>query len=451
MNMTSVQLPELPKGREFEEYVSSYFQILSYYVERNIIERELDEVLELDIITTDYSNVPPEVNLTEVKSSKWKYRDLFTVKGWMDYLDIENGYLIAKKEGEHLKFAKSKAEELSISLKIFPEIDEPQEILSKFNCDKEFEELGVYKDISVWRFSYWVERNLLKLLKHKKSSHPDKKRYRVLDKYHFKVNSEIFFPENVLKKLDSLYSVFQEYPYLSAKVGHALKGEAFKKDYEKIPNEIYKDTYYQPTRNDVQISTFIEHKARLAILKCAVDYKLYEIANAEGKIKDEVKLELQLGEEIFNITLLDTLPNSFKEGVEEMSKHEYFSKYPVFWQWFLWLFGGFILKDYKQQEYELLSKKTGIPVKEIPKALEVYNLLFPREDGWFMDLSPQSNIKLLRMFSVPFMGIGSHYRKVVYSNSADGDFKDLDLSGNHTAEDLTKWKNLTVELLDWNN
>jgi len=111
----------------------------------------------------------------------------------------------------------------------------------------------------------------------------------------------------------------------------------------------------------------------------------------------------------------------------------------------MWLFGGFILKDYQEKEYEVLSQKTGIPIEEIPNALEAYQILFPRDDGWFMYLSPNSNIKMIKMFSVPFMGVGAHYRKLLYTKS--GKFKDLNLKGMYTLNDLNKWINLTVKVL----
>ena len=111
----------------------------------------------------------------------------------------------------------------------------------------------------------------------------------------------------------------------------------------------------------------------------------------------------------------------------------------------MWVFGGFILKDYEKKEYELLARKTGIPEAEIPNALNSYQILLPRDDGWFIDLSPHSNIKMLRMFPVPFMGIGANYRRVLYTKS--GEFEELELTGEHTLDDLIKWNRLAVEVL----
>jgi len=95
-----------------------------------------------------------------------------------------------------------------------------------------------------------------------------------------------------------------------------------------------------------------------------------------------------LPSEYFNhniISIYDILPSSFTEGISELSKHKYFYLYPIFWQWFLWGFGGFIMLDKKEEELKLLSNKTGIPVDEVENALKVYNILFPtKNNNWFV-------------------------------------------------------------------
>ncbi len=72
------------------------------------------------------------------------------------------------------------------------------------------------------------------------------------------------------------------------------------------------------------------------------------------KMKQKTENKKILG---LNISLLDWLPSLFKKGLNTISKHKYFHKYPIFWQWFMWIFGGFVLKDYESKEYEILSKK----------------------------------------------------------------------------------------------
>ncbi|GAB4209322.1 MAG: hypothetical protein Fur0023_21530 [Bacteroidia bacterium] len=437
--MASISLPDLPKGKEFEEYISAFFQSGGNYIERNIIEREVEEVLELDIITTDYSSSPPEIKLIEVKSGDWGFPDLFKVRGWMDYLNISKGVLVVSKERSNLDFFKEKAQKMNIDLVVILDLRKSKEALSELINNRTIGDV----DISTWRFSYWVERNLLKHLNHKKKSHPYKKCFKALEDYYFEVNSGIFFTENIVEKVDRLYSTFQKFPRISAKCGHELIGKNFDEEHDTLPRETYEDTYYTCNYNDIQISTFIEHRARLAILKNAIDYKLYKMARVENKTKDFKFLEI-FGLN-FEISLLNLLPPSFKRGLDTISKHKYFHQYPIFWQWFMWIFGGFILKDYEEKEYEVLSQKTGIPIEEIPNALESYQILFPQEDGWFMDLSPVSNIKMLKMFSVPFMGVGANYRRLLYTKSKK--FEDLKLNGTHTLNDLIKWNTLTVKVL----
>jgi hypothetical protein len=103
------------------------------------------------------------------------------------------------------------------------------------------------------------------------------------------------------------------------------------------------------------------------------------------------------------------------------------------------------LKDKEEDEYAILSNKTGIPIDEVPNAFQSYELLFPRSGGWFMDLPSDSNIKIMHMFPVPFMGVGANYRRFIHTKT--GKFNDLNLSGRYTLSDLIKWNNLVVDVL----
>lgn len=433
--MPSVRLPALPKGKELEEYISAFFQSAPYYIERNIIERDIEEVLELDIIVTDYQLSPPDIKLVEVKSGSCGFPDIFKLRGWLDYLNLSHAILITTKQFNNLAFFEKKAKALDIDFLAIPSLKAVAAALSDFITAENIPPV----DISTWRFSYWVERNLLKRLNKKKKAHPTQKRYKALEHYYFEVNSEIFFTQYIIEKIDKLYSAFQQYPRISAKCGHEIVGSSFDLEYEALPTQVFEDTYYKCKYNDIQISTFVEHRARLAILKNAIDYKLCEKAGLKGGTGSRSKI---VGQER---SLMDLLPYSFQQGLESISEHQYYHRYPIFWQWFMWLFGGMILKDYKEKEYEILSLKTGIPAGEIPNAFQAYQVLFPLEGGWFVDLSPNSSIEIMKMFPVPFMGIGADYRVSIYTASRK--YEDLSLTGEHTLRDLIKWHNLTVDVL----
>ncbi len=53
---------------------------------------------------------------------------------------------------------------------------------------------------------------------------------------------------------------------------------------------------------------------------------------------------------------------------------------------------------------------------------------------------------MMKMFPVPFMGVGANYKRLLFTES--GEFKDLKLTGRHALNDLIKWNNLTVEVLE---
>jgi len=433
--MAHITLPEMPKGKEFEEEVSALFQSAGFFIERNIKEKDVEEVLELDLIATNYWLSPPDIKLIEVKSGDWGFPDIFKVKGWMEYLNISNGLFIVKEEKPKFDFYQRKIAHLNIDLR---KIRESQ-------IEEGLQDIFVAKpnkiDIVNWRFSYWIERNLLALLKHKKKSQKDQERFRVMEDYYEKINSDLFFTEIISARLHELYSTFQRYPRISAKCGNEMLGNPFDAEYDLLPRDIYADTYYSCALNDIQISTFIEHKSRLAVLKNAVDYKLYREAGMKNKTEWILKI---MGQEI---DMGGNLPASFLTGLETVSRHPFFFLYPIFWQWFMFLFGGFILKDYEEQEYKMLSEKTNIPIDEIPNALSVYDILFPRDGGWFMDLLATSNVnvRLLRMFPVPFMGVGANYRRMLYTDTAK--YEELKLTGAYTHKEIVKWNNLAVEVL----
>jgi len=210
----SINLPELPKGKIFEECVSAFFQAAGQYIERNIIERDIEEILELDIIATDYNYKIPDIKFIEVKSGNWGFPDIFKIRGWSDHLNFKKGMLIVNKKKDNFDFIKEKAKEIDIELGLVSKLNKAKKELSNFidNSDK-INNL----DVNIWRFSYWIERNLLKRLAKKKKAHKNKKCYKVLENYYYDLNCGIFFTENIVKKLGSLFSTFQKYPHISAK------------------------------------------------------------------------------------------------------------------------------------------------------------------------------------------------------------------------------------------
>lgn len=436
----AISLPDFPTDHEFEEYISAFFQASGLFVERNLIQREKEEILELDIISTFYAKSEIGMTLVEVKSGGWGYPDLFKLLGWINYLDIKEsrGLLVAQEPKHYTQSMRDKMYPFNINI---AEIERPDFSLTKVHLESF---LGTHEvtemDIAFWRFSYWIERNMLKYLKTRKKSVKNVERYLALDAYNFEVTSGVFFTINILDRVHKLYSAFSEAPHLSAKSGHELAGDSFGGEYNRLPNSVFQETYFACKLNDIQISTYLESKARLAILKGAIDYIIYSNSGDLKRVQDKMDL---LG---ISISIKDMLPVSFLQGLMEISKEPFFYLYPIFWQTFMFLFGGFILQDYQDQDYELLSKKSGIPIEEIPNALSAMDKLFPVSGSWFWNKEPNSNLRVLNYFSVPFMGLGAFYRLRSYA-AENAQYKDLKVKGPHTLNDLAKWHNLTSQVL----
>jgi hypothetical protein len=212
--MSRVALPKLPQGDEFEEYVSAYFQCGGFHVDRKLIERGEDEVLELDIITTDYRHDHvPDIRLLEIKSGKWGLSDIFKVKGWMVYLHLSDGKFIVCESRKSLQFLATKAKILGIDVICIPDLKDTAGALKAFTNVDHCEGY----ETQLWRFSYWTERHLLKRLYASKKKDHKAQRYNALAEYFFLINSKTFFTENIVLRVEELYKTFQRFPNISAK------------------------------------------------------------------------------------------------------------------------------------------------------------------------------------------------------------------------------------------
>ncbi|TLV00668.1 hypothetical protein [Dyadobacter luticola] len=427
---TAIELPAIPKDKDYEDYVCAFMQAGGLYVERSIIHREVEELLELDILTTDFQPDSATNNLVEIKGGDWGFSDLFKICGWMTYLNYDHACFIVQKTRPSIKFFRDKAKELKIDLIDNSDLSSTHETLKSFlhiNPSKE--------DIETIRFSYLLERKQLALIKKLKKSNPTIVGYSLLDDYFYKINSGSFFVRNPIKRINQLFKYFIEYKNISAKICRELNGGNFHdQDVVELSKKCFEETFYNPSNTIIQVSLYIEHLARVTILKCAIEHI---IEKSKGNYN---------GEDITNILSFLSLPRTIKSALLEISNDPYFFLYPRFWQFFTYVFGGFILTDIESKEYAILAEKTGIPEAEIPNAFNAFNKLFPKQNGWFFKI-PNSSINWHNFFPIAFSGIGANYRRMIYASDQDYDELFKDLSGSKTSSDLTKWNNLAHSIL----
>lgn len=430
----TIELESNPIEYDYEDYICAFFQSGGLYVERSIIHRETEEILELDIITTDFLKENTSKKLVEIKSGKWGFNEIFKVKGWLVYLKIDDGIFIVKKERNSFSYFEKKSKELGITL-----IDNSD--LSKTNdCLEDFlHQAADEKEIETLRFSYLLERKLLKKIKDLKKQNPNNQGFKNLDDYFFKVNSGSFFSNNPIKRIKQLFEVYLKYKNLTAKICYELENGEYNEDVEELTKGGFADTFYKASNSPLQISLYIEHIARITILKSCAEHL---IKNHQDSFGEETFLE--------SIDYL-SIPNTIKNGLDELVKEPYFHRYPVFWQFFTYVMGGFILTDLREVEYQYIADNTGIPVEHIPNSFESYNKLFPKNSGWMFKL-PKSNIEFHRFFSLPFSGVGANHRRFLHLPHLDEKeqtYKELEkiISGDKTMSDLSKWNNLGYEIL----
>lgn len=144
-----------------------------------------------------------------------------------------------------------------------------------------------------------------------------------------------------------------------------------------------------------------------------------------------------------------SLASNLRNAITILKGHTYFYLYPHFWQIFIFLFGGFILTDKKEDEYVLLSKFTGIPTNEIENALQAFDILFPLDRGRWLIQKPNTTIMILKFMPLPFCGIGANFRRMVYNKEGDLTYENLEkqLTERFTFMDLIKYNNLAIEYL----
>src|SRR2546428_10782564 len=90
-------LAQDPTGYELEDLVAAHFVSSGCYVETSIKAREPEEILELDVVWTDYRKDPPRGRPVEVKSGQWGLGDVFKFHGWNTYLKLDNGLFFHKE------------------------------------------------------------------------------------------------------------------------------------------------------------------------------------------------------------------------------------------------------------------------------------------------------------------------------------------------------------------
>lgn len=430
--MASVQLNEIPEaGHELEDYIAALFQASGYFVEKNLVQRDPTEILELDVVATDYTSTTPQSILAEVKGGKWGYPDAFKVVGWMRYLNLTRGAFCVKDTWDkNLAQVAERMAPLGLSVVHFDDFSAASATFSGAGLGT----VGASEVIPLWRYSYSVERRLTDLLLTKKKSEPGKGAPAAALEYQRLVNDGIFFAPSELDQLDRLYAAYKEHPKLTLAAALEMEGHDFDPHIDPTRSEVLRDALREGKHPLLHACMYVEHRARLALLKAAVDYCC---AYPDGPPSSAG------GGPNFHEALFSLLPETFRNGVEWLRQQPTFHRYALLWQQFLWGWGGFYLDDREAEEFAWMATYSGVPAAEVPVALEAFDRFFPTPNGWF-DSPGWTYARRLKLMPMYFHGLGTYHRRSQYKLTKG--LSGLNCRG-YTISDLATWNNAAVDFL----
>lgn len=440
-SMPSLELPDIPQApEELEDFVAALFQAAGYFVERNVRESERNEnhtihVLEMDVVATSYSGDCVDTIVAEAKSGDWGLADVFKLLGWLTYLGQKKGafFVSHPMDGRNESSIYERFSPHGIDFFV---LGDCTDVAARFAACG-FGQAPSDDLVAHWRFAFMAERKLTKYLAHAIKSNLAPEGARVALNYHKLINDEVFFEPSAKIRLRQLYAGFGDHPKLALSISNELTGGSFSGEPTKAAHALFSEALYEAKHPIVQACFYLEHRARLAILKAAVDYFCEGEPSSQGG-----GLKVPAGWEEL---VIDWLPSSFQAGYAQLREHRYFRRYALFWQVFLWGFGGFYLSDRTADEFRLLAEQTGVPEGEIPNALRAFDLLFPLADGssWLREVHT-SRCRFIKTFPLPLRGLGANQRKRYYDVKSYDAFSYAD----YTTKDLSKWHMSAYELLE---
>ncbi|MBS1867987.1 MAG: hypothetical protein JSS69_18910 [Acidobacteria bacterium] len=430
------ELSNEPKGAELEDFVSAHFASRGCYVETCIKERKPEEILELDVVWTDYRKDPEERHPVEIKSGDWGLGDVFKFYGWTRYLAMGPGQFIHKEPCGRLDPAGLAHVQKRTGIS-FLHVAKPED------AEGQFKALGLDEPTwdklpQLWRYSFWARRRLGKSLSVAIDSCVCVENAKAAKEYLRLVNDAVFFVPDMRDRIEKLLSTHLRHQQLGRSA--AYERETGKVEFNNPPEtRTFRRAYFWGEHFPVQACLYVEHRARLYIMKALVEYWL---ARERGEVEARKSGVIKVGNKLL-FALPAQLTKAMEAGIQKLSTSKSFRLFPVFRQAFLWSWGGFLLKDRLDEEYAELEKESGVPQKEIPIALTAFDEMFPIKGGWFREPVDDAR-RVLILMPAPMRGIGA-YRRLRLRGVEN--YKELSC-GATTASRMAGDHNVVVRLLD---
>ena len=278
----TISLPDPPTEDDYEDLVVACLLASGHYVDTRVRYRdETQELLELDAVATPTGTNFENPVLVDAKSGKWGISDTFKFFGWRTFLGIGKALVVhpAPIAPEKSKAIANLSQTTGVEAIQLDHKDPPNKILPSCNSLSTEQQ---YKASSAIRYERIAERLALRDFESRCKSDKENTLLGDAREYEFAIESA-FFEKLAMKRIKSLYDAFQASPLIT---GQLLKHH-FAQDLTDTWNAI-------KNRDDhlwLQYVMLLENRARIAIIKNAVDHVLRsDAAHREVQI-GKLKLE----------------------------------------------------------------------------------------------------------------------------------------------------------------
>jgi hypothetical protein len=420
-------LDDNPVGEKLEHLVAAHFVSRGCFVDTKVTERAPEDVSDIDVVWTDYRLPSPRPKPVEVKSGTWAHEDLFKFRGWMGYLGLESGQFAYTEIPDKFDQVGRVATKIGIELlRVDPR-----------NVEASFASLNLPAPAAthlpaLWRFSYAARSRLFESIQQaiKQKVCPESA---IRAKEHLRTaNDAIFFEADPTVRLTMLLRAHIANPKLANTCAGEIAGDP--PNFENPPTNTptFNAALYDGKHFPVQACLYLGNRLRLQVIKAAVDAHL---AIGAGELK---RMVLKHDGNEFDLGY--GIPTTrYANAIEHYARFPWFPLLPVFWQVFLWGWGGFLLADRIEAEFQQLSLETGVPLDGMEEALAAFDWFFG--DKW-ISRPVNDTRRVLRLMPAALRGIGAHHRRVLY-----GPFRDRKLS-DYTPSRIAKDYACAARLLD---
>lgn len=393
-----IRLPRDAKNYDYEDQICATLHASGYYLEtRLVLKKGSEEVLEFDAIATPVYN-HEERKVVEVKSGKWGVSDIFKLYGQINYTGEKGGWLIHKVQADQAKHSAVSELLSNISINTYNINSESHQASEKIPKGLDIPDRTKRCIFSTSWWSKSADRIAQGKFRDWCKSYSDPPKVVMDAKQYVARINECLFKRNPLDRVNSLYNAYKAAPQLTSTLVdhiHNESGES-KKSIRRSGSDCFGRTH-------LQFVMAQEYRARVAILKNAFDAVEMEISSRG--LADTVDTWQDITAEL--------LPNSFKNGMEAIRDFPQRERLPFFYQIFIEVFGGFYFTNY-ERDIENISLATGMPAPQIPRALDVIDVLFPIPKGWAHKWSDTCMLKGLPAY---YRGAGCFARNALYGRN----------------------------------